>query len=135
MPMRTRSLPLASLRVSITGSRPSWVRTWADKSACIRSRRSCSRREQLGDTGNFVRAEMNGFRCLNLSYARSTCEVVGFRLYLDLARFRTIQVCPKDLRELPVHPEPAVSWHSGFRGGAHVRPKTTPVHHAARRRS
>src|SRR5262249_867608 len=34
----------------------------------------------------------------------------------------------------PVHPEPAVSWHSGFRGGAHARPKTTPVSHAARRR-
>ena len=28
--------------------------------------------------------------------------------------FRTIQVYPKDLRALPVHPEPAVSWHSGF---------------------
>src|SRR5262245_58812536 len=41
---------------------------------------------------------------------------------------------PKDLRVLPGHPEPAVSWHSGFRGGAHARPKTTPVHHAARRR-
>jgi hypothetical protein len=35
---------------------------------------------------------------------------------------------------LPGHAEPAVSWLSGFRGGAHVRPKTTPVHHAARRR-
>src|SRR5262249_6609388 len=46
------------------------------------------------------------------------------------ARFRTIQVCPKDLRALPRHPEPAVSWHSGFRGGAHARPKTTPVPHA-----
>jgi hypothetical protein len=34
------------------------------------------------------------------------------------ARFRTIQACPKDLRVLPPHPEPAVSWHSGFRGGA-----------------
>jgi hypothetical protein len=50
------------------------------------------------------------------------------------SRFRTIQVYPKDLRALPGHPEPAVSWHSGFRGGAHARPKTTPVHHAARRR-
>jgi hypothetical protein len=29
------------------------------------------------------------------------------------------------------HPEPAVSWHSGLRGGAHARPKATPVHHAA----
>src|SRR5947207_4173954 len=62
------------------------------------------------------------------------------------ARFSTIQVCPKDLRALPEHPEPAVSWlggfrggppepavswHSGFRGGAHARPKTTPVHQAA----
>jgi putative tryptophan/tyrosine transport system substrate-binding protein len=35
--------------------------------------------------------------------------------------FRTFQVYPKDLRALPVHPEPAVSWHSGFRGGAHAR--------------
>src|SRR5207247_7816316 len=50
------------------------------------------------------------------------------------ARFRTIQAYPKDLRALPVHPEPAVSWHSGFRGGAHARPKTTSVHHAAWRR-
>src|ERR1700745_2347811 len=31
------------------------------------------------------------------------------------ARFRTIQDCPKDLRALPGHSEPAVSWHSGFR--------------------
>src|SRR5215475_7098091 len=49
-----------------------------------------------------------------------------------LAGFRTIQVYPKDLPALPVHPEPAVSWHSGFRGGAHARPQTTPVHHATR---
>src|SRR5262249_13197098 len=48
-------------------------------------------------------------------------------------RFRTIQVYPKDLRALPGHPEPAVSWHSGFRRGAHARPKTTRVHHASRR--
>jgi len=33
-------------------------------------------------------------------------------------RFRTIQVYPKDLRALPGHPEPAVSWHSGFREGS-----------------
>src|SRR5215475_6861217 len=33
---------------------------------------------------------------------------------------RTILVCPKDLRTLPVHPEPAVSWHCGVRGGAHL---------------
>src|ERR1700747_1341805 len=50
------------------------------------------------------------------------------------ARFRTIQVYPKDLRVLPGHPEPAASWHSGFRRGAHARPKTRPVLHAARRR-
>src|SRR5262249_24381968 len=48
--------------------------------------------------------------------------------------FRTIQVCPKDLGALPAHPEPAVSWHSAFREGAHARHKTTPVHHAHRRR-
>jgi len=36
---------------------------------------------------------------------------------------------------LPGHPKPAVSWHSGFRGGAHARPKTTRFHIAARRRS
>src|SRR5262249_21337673 len=34
------------------------------------------------------------------------------------SRFRTIQVHPKDLRVLPGHPEPAVSWHSGFREGS-----------------
>jgi len=49
--------------------------------------------------------------------------------------FRTIQDCPKDLEALPRHPEPAVTWHSGFREGAHARPKATRVHHAARRRS
>src|SRR5262249_38085506 len=49
-------------------------------------------------------------------------------------RFRTFQICAKDLRALPGHPEPAVSWHSGFRRGAHARHKTTPVSHAARRR-
>jgi len=27
------------------------------------------------------------------------------------------QVYPKDIGALPVHPEPAVSWHSGFPGG------------------
>jgi hypothetical protein len=48
--------------------------------------------------------------------------------------FRTIQVSPKDLRPLPGHPEPAVSWHSGFRGGAYARPQTAPVPDAARRR-
>src|SRR5262249_60742637 len=48
-------------------------------------------------------------------------------------QFRTIQVRPKDLGALPEHPEPAVSWHNGFRGGAHARPKTTPIHHAAPR--
>jgi len=31
----------------------------------------------------------------------------------------SIQVCPKDRRALPGHPKPAVSWHSGFWGGAH----------------
>src|SRR5215472_17621272 len=51
-----------------------------------------------------------------------------------LTRFRTIQVYPKDLRTLPGHPEPAVSWPGGFRRGAHARPKTTPVHHPSRRR-
>jgi hypothetical protein len=35
---------------------------------------------------------------------------------------------------LPVHPEHALSWRSGFGGGAHARPETTPVHHAHRRR-
>jgi putative tryptophan/tyrosine transport system substrate-binding protein len=28
--------------------------------------------------------------------------------------FRTIQVYPKDLRALPVHPKLALSWHGGF---------------------
>src|SRR5262249_61764724 len=54
------------------------------------------------------------------STARSACEArqtlaAGRRL---AARFRTIQVYPKDLRALPGHPEPAVSWHSGFREGS-----------------
>src|SRR5262249_55594994 len=45
-------------------------------------------------------------------------------------RFRST---PKDLRALPAHPEPAVSWPGGFRGGAHARPKATPVPHATGR--
>jgi hypothetical protein len=32
------------------------------------------------------------------------------------------------------NPEPALSWHSGFRGGAHARHKTASFHHALRRR-
>jgi hypothetical protein len=48
--------------------------------------------------------------------------------------FRTFQVHAKDLRVLPRHPERAVSWHSGFRGGAHARRWKARVHHAARRR-
>src|SRR5262245_59127130 len=39
------------------------------------------------------------------------------------------------MRALPGHPETAVSSGSaGSGGGAHARHKTTPVHHAARRR-
>jgi hypothetical protein len=52
------------------------------------------------------------------------------RSRLDSERFRST---PRTCRSLPVHPEPAVSWHSGFRRGAHARPKATTVHHAARR--
>src|SRR4029077_8709195 len=33
---------------------------------------------------------------------------------------------------LPDHPEPAVNWHKGFRGGAHARPKATPIASLAR---
>src|SRR3984893_13611497 len=43
MPMRMRSLPPVSLRASTTDSRQWSARTWADKSARIQSRRSCSR--------------------------------------------------------------------------------------------
>src|SRR5258707_7669484 len=54
--------------------------------------------------------------------------VRGHRLWqrnrdASLLGFRTIQVYLKDLRALPGHAEPALSWHSGFRGGAHARPK------------
>jgi hypothetical protein len=52
-----------------------------------------------------------------------------------LPRFRTFQARPKDLRVLPGHPDPALSWHSGLRGWAHARSRTTPVHCAIRRRS
>src|SRR4029453_4473860 len=52
-PMGGGSLPLASLRVSTIGSRLLWVRTWADKSASIRSSRSCNRYQlQQGDRSN-----------------------------------------------------------------------------------
>src|SRR5438874_1650254 len=66
------------------------------------------------------------------SRTRSRCEAGQTVAAAD--RFRTIQVYPKDLRALPGNPEPAVSWLSGFRGGAHARPRTTPVHDAARGR-
>jgi hypothetical protein len=36
---------------------------------------------------------------------------------LDLRRRQFLTL----LGSLPVHPKPAVSWHSGFRGGAHAR--------------
>jgi Resolvase, N terminal domain len=39
---------------------------------------------------------------------------------------------PRTYKSLPVHAEAAVSSQSGFRGGAHARPKATTVHHAAR---
>src|SRR5262245_8441317 len=74
-------------------------------------------------------------RCATPSWRRIGSRISGDRAPRDATRFRTIQVSPKDLRALPRHPGPAVSWHSGFRGGAHARSKTTPVHHAARRRS
>src|SRR5258708_32706346 len=50
------------------------------------------------------------------------------------SRFRTIQAYPKDIKPLPVHPEPAVRWHGGFGRGAHARHGATPGHHAGRRR-
>src|SRR5262249_44819084 len=73
---------------------------------------------------------------INLKTAKTLGLTIPDKL-LALAptpRFRTIQVYPKDLRALPRHSEPAVSWHSGFRGGAHAQHKTTPVHFAAGRR-
>jgi hypothetical protein len=39
-------------------------------------------------------------------------------LALLAARFKTIQVCPKDIGAHPGHAEPAISWHSGFREGS-----------------
>src|SRR5436190_7642856 len=61
--------------------------------------------------------------------------VVTRPIIARLQRFRTIQAYPKDLRAASGAPEAAVSWHSGFRGGAHARPKATPVHHAPWRRT
>src|SRR5262249_20984955 len=52
---------------------------------------------------------------------------------LQPPRFRTIQVCPKDLPWASRQPEVAVSWHSGFRGGAHARRKTARVDSPTRR--
>ena len=43
------------------------------------------------------------------------CSVVTVVPRLRRAAGRPIQVCPKDLGALPGHPEPAVSWHSGFK--------------------
>src|SRR6516164_6982805 len=46
----------------------------------------------------------------------------------DSDQFRPV---PRTCRYLPGQPWRAVSWHSGFRRGAHARPKTTPVRRAA----
>jgi hypothetical protein len=48
-------------------------------------------------------------------------------------RFRTIQAS-RTCRYLPGQPWRTVSWHSGFRGGAHARRKTARVDSLARRR-
>jgi hypothetical protein len=66
---------------------------------------------------------------------RGTCPLRVF-VSIEVAEagltgFRTIQVYPRTCGALPGHAEPAVGWHSGFRGGAHARRKATPVHHAA----
>src|SRR5207247_3922667 len=50
--------------------------------------------------------------------SRGTQQAIFFPLYAS-GRSRSIQNgsgCPKDLRALPEHADPAVSWHSGFRG-------------------
>src|SRR4029077_13195739 len=86
-------------------------------------------------------------RCVTPSWHRTGSKTFGDRRFVAIGvtsaagaaaprtrPVRTFQVYPKDLRVLPGHAEPAVSWHSGFRGGAHARPKTTAVHHAAGRR-
>jgi hypothetical protein len=58
------------------------VRTWGDKSACIRSRRSCSRWEQLGDPSKTVEQDGDGFRCADPSHARSTSEGMGVSVFV-----------------------------------------------------
>jgi hypothetical protein len=73
-----------------------------------------------------------GFKSLNDRWADTTTP--HGRLMLTVLGFRTIQVYPNDVRALPGHPELAVSWQNGFRGGAHARPLATPVPDAARRR-
>jgi hypothetical protein len=50
--------------------------------------------------------------------SRGTQQAIFFPLYAS-GRSRSIQNgsgCPKGLRALPEHADPAVSWHSGFRG-------------------
>src|SRR5262249_42195931 len=60
--------------------------------------------------------------------ARALAALKGFIVHFSIISRRrspaargkaigTIQVLPKDLRALPGHAEPAVSWHSGFRRG------------------
>ena len=48
---------------------------------------------------------------------------------------RRIQVCPKDLRGAFGGSEPAIGWHTGFRGRSPCSTKAAPIHHAARQRS
>ena len=83
-------------------------------------RRECDDAEEMRGARHFTTAAES------VLPRGATCRAHRLRqLALRLAaRFRTIQDCPKDLRLFPPHPEPALSWHSGFRERAHARHKT-----------
>src|SRR5215510_2099867 len=70
-------------------------------------------------------------RCVTPSWRPTSSRTSGARRFVAIGvtsapgaaaprtrPFRTIQVYPKDLRDASGHPEPAVSWHSGFREGS-----------------
>src|SRR6266540_899300 len=96
--MRTRWLPLASPRASTTGFRPLWARTWADKSASMRSRRSCSRwgPRQRGDPGQL--RHRRTFRRRHAPLTAETHVETGAHDALGLRDVGECRTQPGDLR-------------------------------------
>ena len=133
-PPGDRALPIArsaqarGRRASIAGL--SAVTTRADVSIFVpwrRGRKQATREaDDRGKLGQTVANDRGGARLG--AWIPIGCVILQSRK----CNYFVFEEQAADLRVLPGHPEPAVSWHSGFRRGAHARHKTTPVHLAAR---